>query len=77
MFCDRGPVTRASSAQVLNTRQHIADRLGVPSATAWRGDPPSVQSVSDLMQRRSTRTLYLADHRQHIGGVLTAAAMGR
>ena len=26
--------------------------------------------VSDLMQRRSTRTLYLADHRQHIGSVL-------
>src|SRR5262249_48590043 len=71
----RGPVTRALFRQRSTTRQHIADRLGVPSTAAWRGNPPSVQSVSDLMQRRSTRTLYLADHRQHIGSVLISKGL--
>src|SRR5215471_6344131 len=57
------------------TCQHIAHRLGVPSATAWRGDPPSVQSVSDFVQRLSTGTLYLTDHRQHISGVLVSEGL--
>jgi hypothetical protein len=61
----------------LRPRQHVAHRFRIPLATSRRADPPCVESVRYLVERRSARALYLADDRQHVGCVTAREGLDR
>jgi hypothetical protein len=57
--------------------EHVAHRLGVPLATAWRANAACVESIRYLMKGRSARALYLTDDRKHVGCMAVGKGLDR
>ena len=55
---------------LLSPGEEVTHRLGVPLPTSWRTDAASVQRIGDLVEGCCASSLYLADDRQHVGGLL-------